>query len=314
MVRKKRRNFAPIGQILLRQRVINELQLEQALLLQQKQRQQSRLGSLLVEMGFAKENDILTAFSAQYAFPFLPLEHYVIPAEILHYIPFEVARKYCVIPVSKIGSTLTIAMADLLSTEDIAHLEAISECKIQIVLATRASIHHAIDSFYHNSNPHEASAPPAEVTVEPAQDQSIYGPVKNECTERRKCGRVPLDWDALIILHGGTKKHVRVVNVSSGGATIMIDEPLPEGQRIHVLLFNAAFLAQLIKPEFQLMQTIRLKKMSDQLTVLLSAFCDFMPKKEAWVSWSRAGAGGEWRVGLCFSMQPHPALTGQVKL
>mgnify|MGYP002260781607 CR=1 FL=1 len=71
----------------------------------------------LVEMGFAKEEDIAQVLTVQYGFPFLPLANYDISPEVVKVIPLKVAKQYVVIPIDKIGNNLTLAMANPLKCD-----------------------------------------------------------------------------------------------------------------------------------------------------------------------------------------------------
>ena len=71
----------PMGELLLERGKINKKQLNKAL---ETQRDKGGLiGEILVGLGYASEEDIAQALTAQYGFPFLPLENYDIDQEVL---------------------------------------------------------------------------------------------------------------------------------------------------------------------------------------------------------------------------------------
>ena len=93
-----------IGEILLKANLITNDQLQQAL--QEQKRSGERLGSLLVKMGFLAEEDILSCLSKQFGVPAIDLETFQIEGSVLETIPINTAKKYTVIPISRVGGTI----------------------------------------------------------------------------------------------------------------------------------------------------------------------------------------------------------------
>ena len=69
----KKRTEERIGEILLRQKVITQKQLQQALDLQKKEG--GLLGEILIKLELVSEKEIAQAIISQYGFPFMPVEH-----------------------------------------------------------------------------------------------------------------------------------------------------------------------------------------------------------------------------------------------
>lgn len=135
-----------LGDLLIERGVITAQQLEQALAVQ---RQNGGLiGEILVEMKFARGEDIAQALTAQYGFPYLPLANYDIDPEIIGIIPGRVARQYLLIPIDKIGNNLTVAMANPLNVQAIEDVELLSACNVQVFVSTSADIKRAIEKYY----------------------------------------------------------------------------------------------------------------------------------------------------------------------
>jgi len=111
----KKRIDKPLGELLIEKGIINRAQIKKALKVQKERG--GLIGEIIVSLGFAKEEDIAHVLSLQYGFPYLPLESYDIPKELVKIIPKQVALQYCLIPIDKIGSTLTIAMANPLNSQ-----------------------------------------------------------------------------------------------------------------------------------------------------------------------------------------------------
>jgi hypothetical protein len=135
-----------LGELLLERRIINSKQLNEAL---EVQRQRGGLiGEILVELGYAKEEQIAQALTAQYGFPYLPLTNYDIDPEVIKLIPENVAKQYCLIPIDKIGNGLTIAMSNPLNIQAIEDIELVSGCSVQAFVSTTTDIREAIKKYY----------------------------------------------------------------------------------------------------------------------------------------------------------------------
>lgn len=136
----------PLGQILIEGGLISRQQLQEALAVQENQG--GLIGEIVVKLGFAKEEDIAYCLSLQFGFPYLPLENYEISKDAVNLVPKNVVIHYCLIPIDKIGNTLTVAMAYPLNTEAIEDLEDITGCDIQVFVGTPADIRKSIEKFY----------------------------------------------------------------------------------------------------------------------------------------------------------------------
>ena len=101
---------ARLGELLVRERLITPLQLQQAV--EEQRSGGGRLGYQLTKMGFIEENELTAFLSKQYGVPSIDLNEFDIEPEIIKLIPKEVVLKHQVIPVNRTGSTLIVAMAD----------------------------------------------------------------------------------------------------------------------------------------------------------------------------------------------------------
>ncbi|MDD2688682.1 MAG: hypothetical protein PHT41_00820 [Candidatus Omnitrophica bacterium] len=135
-----------LGELLIERGIINSRQLNEALVLQQEKG--GLIGEVLVELGFAKEEDIAQALTAQYGFPYLPLSNYDINPEIANIIPGRVAKQYLLVPIDKIGNNLTVAMSNPLNLQAIEDVELLSGCSVQTFVSTSSDIKKAIVKYY----------------------------------------------------------------------------------------------------------------------------------------------------------------------
>ncbi|MFH1478870.1 MAG: hypothetical protein ABIG92_03740 [Candidatus Omnitrophota bacterium] len=135
-----------LGELLIERNVITKKQLEKALEIHEKKG--GLTGEILVELGYATEEAIAQALTAQYGFPFLPLDNYEINPEILKILPKNVAVRFCMIPIDKIGNNLTVAMSNPLNTVAIEDVELISGLCVQIFVSTSVDVKKAIEKYY----------------------------------------------------------------------------------------------------------------------------------------------------------------------
>ncbi|MDD5120666.1 MAG: GspE/PulE family protein, partial [Candidatus Omnitrophica bacterium] len=136
-----------IIQILLKSQYINKDQLERALNLQKEKGVPLR--RVLVDEGIITEDALLSLFSEQLYLPTLRLAKFRFDMDIINLIPERMAKLYNTIPLSRIGSTLTVAMSDPLNIFALDDLSNFTGCNIDIVLSPEEEIAHAIDSQYH---------------------------------------------------------------------------------------------------------------------------------------------------------------------
>lgn len=140
---------AKLGEILIRENLITNEQLRDAL---EYQRQNGgRLGSNLVKLGVISDDVITAVLSRQYGVPSINLELFQIEQETIELISQEVALKYTVLPISKVGSTLTMAMADPTNVFAMDDIKFMTGLNIEPVIASEAAIQASIAKYYSDS-------------------------------------------------------------------------------------------------------------------------------------------------------------------
>ncbi|GBE36785.1 type II secretion system protein E [bacterium BMS3Bbin07] len=137
---------AKIGQLLLAANLVTEDQLQEALNLQKKEG--GRLGSKLVKLGYITTEKLVSFLSKQFGVPSINLSDYTIAPSVLKLIPAEMAKKYLIIPVARVGATLTVAMADPSNIFAIDDMKFMTGYNVEVVVATEESIIKAISKYY----------------------------------------------------------------------------------------------------------------------------------------------------------------------
>jgi len=145
----KRLTSKHLGELLVERGIINQEQIAMAMAYQKEHG--GLFGEVLVELKFATEEDIAQALTCQYGFPYLPLANYEIDREVINSVPQDVCRKFCLIPIDKIGKSLTLAMADPLNMNALDDVELITGCSVQTFVSTATDVKEAINKYYGNT-------------------------------------------------------------------------------------------------------------------------------------------------------------------
>src|SRR3989441_5752093 len=140
-----------IGELLLKEKLISPEQLQQAL--NQQKSNGGKLGYNLVKMGFVKDEQITALLSKQYGVPAINLAQFKIDLTIVKLVPTETARKYQIIPLSRSGSTLTIAMTDPTNVFAMDDIKFMTGYTVEPVVASEVAITDAIEKYYPSGKP-----------------------------------------------------------------------------------------------------------------------------------------------------------------
>ncbi len=137
---------AKLGQLLITANIISEDQLKEAIGLQR--REGGRLGTNLMKLGYITEEKLVTFLSKQWGVPAINLSDYKIDPSVLKLIPAEIVKKYLIIPVARVGATLTIAMADPSNVFVIDDVKFMTGYNVEVVVSGESSIINAITGYY----------------------------------------------------------------------------------------------------------------------------------------------------------------------
>jgi len=174
---------AKLGEILVRENLLTPQQLREALEFQRENG--GRLGFNLVKMGMVSDDMITAVLSRQYGVPSVNLELFDIDESVIRLIPREVAEKYSVLPLSRVGATLTLAMVDPTNVFAMDDIKFMTGLNIEPVVVSEASVLEAIARYYsqsreielarnfeaeeeenYNGNGHHASLPDSTMTLD----------------------------------------------------------------------------------------------------------------------------------------------------
>jgi len=146
----KKTTTKQIGELLIERGLINHEQLE--ITIKHQKEHGGLFGEILVDLNFVTEKDIAQALTAQYGFPYLPLLNYEIDQEVIDSVPESVCRKYHLIPIDRIGKSLTLAMANPLNAQAADEVEKVTGCSVQVFVSTSTEIKQTLDKYYKKSD------------------------------------------------------------------------------------------------------------------------------------------------------------------
>lgn len=135
-----------LGEMLISARVITQEQLKQALSLQK--REGGRLGSSLVKLGYITEEKLVAFLSKQFGVPAISLADYKIDASVMKLVPVEIARKYTIMPVARVGATVTVAMSDPSNVYAIDDVKFMTGYNVEVAVSSESGILSAIAKSY----------------------------------------------------------------------------------------------------------------------------------------------------------------------
>src|SRR5215203_616656 len=135
-----------IGELLLKEKRITPAQLQDALNYQKTNG--GKLGFNLVKLGFVKDDEITALLSKQYGVPSINLAQFDIDATVIKLIPAETAQKYQIVPLSRSGATLTIAMTDPTNVFAMDDIKFMTGYNVEPVVASETAVADAITRYY----------------------------------------------------------------------------------------------------------------------------------------------------------------------
>jgi type IV pilus assembly protein PilB len=135
-----------LGEILIKEKIISSEQLKQAL--DHQKANGGRLGNSLVKLGFLSDDEVTAVLSRQYGVPSINLAYFEVDPNVIKLIPMETALKYQILPLSRVGSSLTVAMVDPTNVFAMDDIKFMTGFNIEPVVASETAIMEAIKKHY----------------------------------------------------------------------------------------------------------------------------------------------------------------------
>ncbi len=135
-----------LGKLIVKAQLITEDQLQKALLTQKKEG--GRLGSVLIRLGFIEATKLLKFLSQQYGVPSVDLEKIEVDPAVLKLVPAEVVKKYLVLPIKRLGATLSLAMVDPSDVFAIDDIKFMTGYNVEPIIASESAVIDQINKCY----------------------------------------------------------------------------------------------------------------------------------------------------------------------
>jgi type IV pilus assembly protein PilB len=145
-VLERHRRSSKLGDILLKSREINRAQLDTAV--EEQRRTQQPLGEVLLRLGYISEERLRVALCRQLHVRFFNLDTIILEPTLRNLVSEKFAVKHRVVPMSRIGNLLVLAMDDPTQTRVVDDLQSTTGLKIEVITSTSAHITRALERLY----------------------------------------------------------------------------------------------------------------------------------------------------------------------
>ncbi|MFL6231644.1 MAG: GspE/PulE family protein, partial [Thermoanaerobaculia bacterium] len=166
-----------LGELLVRSGRINPAQLNEALALQKEQG--GRVGTNLVKLGYLTEKQLVESLSQHFKVPSVDLNGVEIDEAVLKIIPADLARKYTILPVTKTGATVTVAMIDPTNVFAMDDVKFMTGYRVEPVVASESGIRAAIDRYYGSTHAIELKKVMEDLSEESTSDLEVLEEEEN---------------------------------------------------------------------------------------------------------------------------------------
>ncbi len=159
------------GEVLVRAGKIDKDQLKAALEYQKENG--GRMGAALVALGHITEQELVGFLSKHFRVPSVDLQNMDVAETVIKIIPADIARKYTVLPVSKAGAKVTLAMIDPSNVFAMDDIKFMTGYQVQPVLASETAIRMAIDKYYGSTHAVELKKVMEDLSEEADEDLEV---------------------------------------------------------------------------------------------------------------------------------------------
>ena len=234
-----------IGELLLKEKRITPEQLQEALSFQRQNG--GKLGYNLIKLGFVKDEEITALLSKQYGVPSIALAQFEIDPGVIKLVPADTAQKYQIVPLSRAGATLTIAMTDPTNVFAMDDIKFMTGYNVEPVVASETAVIEAIARYYGKTATAAGGGPLAPSALEVASKALEDMPILSDTGDVQVLDELEEISAELLAKQGEEAPVVRLVNVvlmsaiQKGASDIHIEpyeKELRVRYRIDGLLYN----------------------------------------------------------------------------
>jgi type IV pilus assembly protein PilB len=160
-----------LGDVLVRAGKINSQQLQEGLAFQKEKG--GRIGSALVKLGLISEKELVEFLSQHFGVPAIDLARVDVDEGVIKIVPADVARKYMILPVAKVGAKITLAMIDPTNVFAMDDVKFMTGYNVEPVVASESALRVAIDRYYGSTHAIELKKVMEDLTTEPQADTAL---------------------------------------------------------------------------------------------------------------------------------------------
>jgi type IV pilus assembly protein PilB len=220
-----------IAQVALKGNLITSEQYQKAV--EEQKVKGGSLGASLVRLGLVKENDLLSLLSRYYKVPSVKLSTVQVDKKVIDLVPASMAKKHLIIPISRVGAKLTMAMADPNNVLAIDEIKFITSFNVEPVVASDYDVIDAIKKYYGSGGGLEGKG---SVSID-ARDYSLEDDDMPALQEFDDSDMIDVgDFDALV---SGAVDKVEVVQTSDDFEGRPEDIEAPVIKLVNGILINA---------------------------------------------------------------------------
>jgi len=160
-----------LGDVLVRAGKINAQQLQEGLAFQKEKG--GRIGSALVKLNMLSEKELVEFLSQHFGVPAIDLARVEVDESVIKVVPAEVARKYMILPVAKVGAKITLAMIDPTNVFAMDDVKFMTGYNVDPVVASESALRISIDKYYGSTHAIELKKVMEDLTTEPQADAAL---------------------------------------------------------------------------------------------------------------------------------------------
>jgi type IV pilus assembly protein PilB len=139
------RSTVSISDILISRRLITDNDVRAAREVQRKATHKKRIGETLIEMGLIEERHLVEALSEKFNLPIVDPDITEIDSELVRKVSLKYLRRQVALPIKLKSGQLELLVADPTMTHFVEEVERLFGCRIQLALATSATISQKLD-------------------------------------------------------------------------------------------------------------------------------------------------------------------------
>ncbi len=142
-----------IVDLIIKRGLLSKEQLKEGLQIQKQKG--GALSDILVSNGWIKQEELMSIIGEELNIPPIDLSHFKITPEVVRLVPERIARHYSLIPISRLGKQLVVAMVDPLNIFAADDIKTLTGYEIDPVITTAKDIKESIEKYYQEEDSKE---------------------------------------------------------------------------------------------------------------------------------------------------------------